>query len=72
MSAADAIQADEPEITEGNSFEGAPPQQALSETQFPVKKVRSLCFWKPATSTAMAPLGFACVTECSRYTREEK
>jgi hypothetical protein len=60
------------ETVEGNAWEGNKPEQSLSETQLPVKQIRSMCFWRPAGMPTMAPVVFACVSECSRYTREEK
>jgi len=60
-----------PGTTEENVFTGEGPQASLTETQFPIKKVRSMCFWTPAGKSTMSPVVFACVTECGRYEKRQ-
>lgn len=59
-----------PTIVEGNAFTDKPEEPGISETSFPVNKVRSLCFWHPAGSPTMAPIVFSVVSECNRYEKD--
>lgn len=59
----------QPAMVEGNGFDGQPDQPGLNQMEFPIEKIRSICFWRPAAlQTGMiSPLIFNCVTECSKY-----
>lgn len=61
---------------EENAFDPQPPSQEdmFTEMQFPIKKIRSVCFWRPAkmnAASAMAPVVFSVVKECSRYEEDD-
>lgn len=58
----------QPGVVEGDAFESKPDQPGMTEVSFPVKKIRSVCFWRSNMSgNTISPLVFSLVEECSRY-----
>lgn len=62
----------QPGLVDGNPFENRPDQPGMTEVTFPISKIRSICFWRPAHINQMvAPVVFNQIMECSRYEKQD-
>ncbi len=59
-----------PVAAEQNAFEDEQSNEpGMSRIDFPIEKVRSLCFWRPSYigNVPVVPISLGCIKECSRY-----
>jgi hypothetical protein len=61
----------QPTMVEGDVFNGKGEEPGVTEVAFPTNKVRSVCFWRPSNTQALAPVVFSQVTECSRFEKNQ-